>query len=535
MSWDFNMPSPVADILAKETFTLTELLEEDETPPESRNENDKLTAFLTKPDILTELIKYVTVTPPKGSSDNVINRFPVVAMEILCCGTKEMTDALLNQKKLEDLLAFFADEEINVLLSNLVVEVIVNLLQSEPVKVEECLLSDAEWLPNVCKHPESGSVGSLLARFLSMDPEESELPMYLINQGVVENLFAGFNSKFAERHSDLSLLLTDLLAAETWKEPVVQRMASFQNVETLFAAMVDSNNPTALRYATVVVTRLLRTLLIHVEDEDNSIPVSARKGEDIPVIITVVISHVPSLLSLLQTPPGADKVIPSSAGKPVARFGPYRHAIMGLLDEVLSLSYEFAQNSLLQSKTFQVTMELLTKFPNNSFCHHTVQQLYSHFLEQSEAEAQLEFLKTTDAVKIVLEHQKAVTPESKPAFLPFLYNIASTVDLVSQTTPQVAEYLEGIEGWDEFKEFLVEYEKAHERMDVNGQDDEEAFGDDFEGDDGDNDRYLDGIDNDEGALLLPADIDMDSADDGSDYDIEQAEILLSKAEIEAFA
>lgn len=41
----------------------------------------------------------------------------------------------------------------------------------------------------------------------------------------------------------------------------------------------------------------------------------------------------------------------------------------------------------------------------------------------------------------------------------------------------------------------------------------------FENEDGDNDRYLDGVDTDENGIYLPPDSDLDSADDGSDYDI----------------
>lgn len=42
MSWDFSLASPVTEILEKDSFTLKDLLDEDETPPECRNENEKL-------------------------------------------------------------------------------------------------------------------------------------------------------------------------------------------------------------------------------------------------------------------------------------------------------------------------------------------------------------------------------------------------------------------------------------------------------------------------------------------------------------
>jgi len=50
-----------------------------------------------------------------------------------------------------------------------------------------------------------------------------------------------------------------------------------------------------------------------------------------------------------------------------------------------------------------------------------------------------------------------------------------------------------------------------------------------------NDAYLDGKDRDEDDLALPDDVDLDSTNDADDYDLDQAEILLTKQEIEAFA
>lgn len=47
--------------------------------------------------------------------------------------------------------------------------------------------------------------------------------------------------------------------------------------------------------------------------------------------------------------------------------------------------------------------------------------------------------------------------------------------------------------------------------------------------------YIEGRDGDADDLSLPDDVDMDSNNDFDDYDIDQAEILLNKQEVEAFA
>jgi hypothetical protein len=47
--------------------------------------------------------------------------------------------------------------------------------------------------------------------------------------------------------------------------------------------------------------------------------------------------------------------------------------------------------------------------------------------------------------------------------------------------------------------------------------------------------YREGRDGDAEDLSRPDDVDMDSTNDFDDYDIDQAEILLTKQEVEAFA
>lgn len=51
----------------------------------------------------------------------------------------------------------------------------------------------------------------------------------------------------------------------------------------------------------------------------------------------------------------------------------------------------------------------------------------------------------------------------------------------------------------------------------------------------DSEAYREGRDGDADDLALPDDVDMDSTNDFDDYDIDQAEILLTKQEVEAFA
>ena len=59
--------SAIETILDKPSFTLEELLEEDEVLQECRSENAKLLTFLSLPSSLEKLFEYITEEPPASS------------------------------------------------------------------------------------------------------------------------------------------------------------------------------------------------------------------------------------------------------------------------------------------------------------------------------------------------------------------------------------------------------------------------------------------------------------------------------------
>lgn len=133
--------------------------------------------------------------------------------------------------------------------------------------------------------------------------------------------------------------------------------------------MLDPQNPTALRYASTVVVRLLRvrffaplpppihlqSLLLYIEDEEDGVPIPERVGDDIPVLVTTTASHVNDLVSILsQSASPASLMTSARVERPV--FGFHRNAVLSMLEELLSLNYEHAMTKLLESDLFSVAL-----------------------------------------------------------------------------------------------------------------------------------------------------------------------------------
>lgn len=97
---------------------------------------------LTKKETLRALLKYIIEDPAPTATESqkfryvrtqprLTCRYPVVACEILTAEVDEIERELVNDTELLSLLfGFFAKEEVNVLLANLVVRLMVSLMNT---------------------------------------------------------------------------------------------------------------------------------------------------------------------------------------------------------------------------------------------------------------------------------------------------------------------------------------------------------------------------------------------------------------------
>ncbi len=87
-----SFTSPLNDILEKESFTLEELLQEDELLQEVKSHNHRLIEFLSQESTVMKILEYIVTTPPEEDADDIRNfKYPYMSCEILCC---EIADIL---------------------------------------------------------------------------------------------------------------------------------------------------------------------------------------------------------------------------------------------------------------------------------------------------------------------------------------------------------------------------------------------------------------------------------------------------------
>ena len=126
-----NLKSNIYQKLEKEDVTLFEILEEDDVIIESKQQNTKLISFFSKKEILSEIIKIITIPFQKDkflkennnnenekNEDEILSyiskmsgRFPQIITDILLIDNCPLIDIISKDEELLDLFFYFFKEK----------------------------------------------------------------------------------------------------------------------------------------------------------------------------------------------------------------------------------------------------------------------------------------------------------------------------------------------------------------------------------------------------------------------------------------
>lgn len=101
--------SPIESILDKESFTLEELLDEEDVIQECKALNSRLINFLRDRVQVEQLLRYITEEPQADADSKRIFKFPFIACEILTCEIDVIFKTLVEEEELMNLLFSFLE------------------------------------------------------------------------------------------------------------------------------------------------------------------------------------------------------------------------------------------------------------------------------------------------------------------------------------------------------------------------------------------------------------------------------------------
>jgi len=464
---------------------------------------------------------------------------------------------LENEELLDRIFAFFEAPKINLLLSNLVVKVAKTITSSKMEPMFNYLKRKMNYVDGFIEHLEATAVTEFFTRLISMDGDIDgmSIQQWLTESGFVEKIIGKLSVKYVEIHSDVAQSIVDIMGASPIGTPLMTRFLSEGVSRLLFKIIMDKENPRSFKYGMKVFNKILRGLSTAQEENPDSEedeekaryvkPDPLGPLEQLPAPVQVFVEEFPKFIEFLNHPL-SPLTITDQSNHSFEAFRFDRIVILEMIDIILDLNYMVVNKILLNSDLFPIGMELVFRFPYNNFCHRSIETIFVKFMENSGPDSQLTFLEKTKLAHKLLEAEKTVSSKTPPTtgkaplYRPYLHRMIYSIGEISEKSPTLKSTLDEIEGWNELLNEVKEERKQLESASSAAKVEEEpatfqpsAVPDpsELEG----NDAYEEGRDDDDEDLNLDDDQDMDSANDADDYDADQAEILLTKQEIEASA
>ncbi|KAI7837910.1 hypothetical protein COHA_008291 [Chlorella ohadii] len=172
-----NTASPVDSILDKESYSLEELLDEDELIQECKSLNARLTAYLKQRDTVEKLVRYLVEPPPEGADPKRSFKYPFTACEIFCCEVEGIFNTLLEDEELLGLLFSLleAPRPLHSMLAGYFSRVMGSLLLRRTQDIMQYLQRHQDLLARLVAHVDCTSIAEVLVRLVGADEQRAFL------------------------------------------------------------------------------------------------------------------------------------------------------------------------------------------------------------------------------------------------------------------------------------------------------------------------------------------------------------------------
>ncbi|KAG9158484.1 hypothetical protein Leryth_016139 [Lithospermum erythrorhizon] len=373
---------PVETILDKESFTLEELLDEDETIQECKAVNGRLINFLRERAQIEQLIRYIVEKVPEDADDRRSLKFPFIACEIFICEVDIILKALVEDEELMNLLFSFVEptHPHNTLLVGYFSKVVVCLLLRKTVPLMNYIQAHQDIIKKMADLIGNTSIMEVLIRLIGADEHlyvnYSDSMQWLEDSNVLEMIVDKFSSSDSpEVHTNAA----EILCAMTRYAPpgLASKISSPSFIGRLFHCALQDSRPKS-----VVVNVLSVCISLY--------------------------SPPGNLLKLLEFST-EDLILLTTYGKLQPPLGKHRLKIVEFISVLATVSSETAERELIRLGAVDRILELFFEYPYNNFLHHHVERVIQSCLESKDTQLVEHLLQDCNLVGRILEAENNLT------------------------------------------------------------------------------------------------------------------------------
>ncbi|XP_033328291.2 phosphatase 6 regulatory subunit 1-like protein fmt [Megalopta genalis] len=406
MFWAKNyVSSPNMEaLLDKEDVTLYEVMDEDDILIECKSQNKKLVEYLTRCDVMEELITLTTKEPSTDIEERSRYKYPSLACELLTCDISALNEKLAgNEALLAKLYSFIdTDQPLNPLLASFFSKTIGVLIarkadqnwysyQFTCLQVLEFLINRETCVDLLLQHLETSAIMDLVLKLVTQ-VEGTDVRQYVLNwldsQQLVQRLvkLLSPNSE-PSKHANAAQLLCDMISVtrenqhtltkNTDPDPILNTLESSDTVSLLLETILNGEH---LESSIVGGIQVLLTLLDKKSNNalnegdvhGNGIGDEVTDNEQRIKISNATLPYLEQLHKVLLDPPYKPPV-KTTAGILDCPLGNTRIHVAKLFAALLTVENVKIYETLVELGTFQTLLDLFFKYTWNNFLHTQVQ------------------------------------------------------------------------------------------------------------------------------------------------------------------
>ncbi|KAI3742873.1 hypothetical protein L1987_60571 [Smallanthus sonchifolius] len=405
--------SPVDAILDKRSFTLEELLDEDEIIQECRAVNSRLVNFLRERTQVEQLVRYIVEEAPEDAVKQRAFKFPFIACEIFTCEVDIILKSLVEDEELMNLLFSFLEPEHphSTLLAGYFSKVVVCLLLRKPAPLMSYIQAHPDIILKLIDLIGITSIMEVLIRLIGADKylytNYADSMQWLQDIVVLEMIVNKFSSSDRpEVHANVA----EIVCARIRNAPpgLAAKISSPSFVARLFHhAMDDSRPKSVLVYSLAVCISLLNPNKLtsgtyYVYNQQLTYESAIKPN---PETVKSMLESLGYLLKLLDL--SADEnVLPTTFGKLQPPLGKHRLKIVEFISVLMTVGSEAAEKELIRLGVLRSILELFFAYPYNNFLHHHIAQIIVSCLESKNASMVEHILDDCNLVRNIIDAKR---------------------------------------------------------------------------------------------------------------------------------
>ncbi|XP_034947653.1 serine/threonine-protein phosphatase 6 regulatory subunit 3 [Chelonus insularis] len=407
MFWSnmYTLSPEIEALLDKEDVRLQELIDQEEIVTEFKSHNKKLVEYLTKPEVIEELVILSTKEPSLDVEERWRYKYASIACEILTCNVQTINEKLAGSENLLAKLYSFIDTDkpLNPLLASFFSKIIGTLLirksdqnwysyQYMCLQVLEFLKGREKCVDRLLQHLETSAIMDLVLKLVTK-VEDADMRPNILNwlntQQLIQQLIKLLSpTADPNKHTNAAQLLCDIIKSareyritsteRTDPDPILNTLESEESVTLLLDTILcDEQSESS-------IVGGIQVLLVLLGQESNSISIQREMqannpGEDTTYNIdrikiqNATLPYLDKLQKLLLNPPPKPPV-KTTVGLLESPLGNTRLHIAKLFTALLSTENIKVFQRMSELETFQTLLDLFFKYSWNNFLHTQVDQ-----------------------------------------------------------------------------------------------------------------------------------------------------------------